>query len=528
MPTYNTIFIKLNPSNGTIPLEVQHPITNIWLSTTYTGSDRSYGITLTAIPAGTYSQIKVRPLGSLSSYFLPISPITILDDPGSAQLSQHVQDFSSVITGAGGAITGTQQTNLDALYTELVNAGLWSKIQALYPFINNLEGSKFNFKDPSTFKLTHFGGISISNEGLVSDGTGYYDTGYVPAFNASAVDNFAVDIFTDFTTQSGFSYSLGVGDYSGSHQIGIYRAEVVENHSDTTAYISTGDSTLNDQVKFVLNAKGALSIQRSTGNLLQMYQNGIKVSEITSTPVGLSGQGFGIYGFAKNNFGGPNSISSGNHKYLVIREAMTDIQVANLYLILEKYLVSATSVGKADLFYGDSITHALNVPNSWAKLYTQQTGTLMQNWAVSSQVGDTFLTTGIASTQIATYNSAIHRKLFLGHGTNDILSGLTASQYASVLDSLITIAINKGWPASSIYVIPAWYQKADNNGTARQQYLTSCTTVATNRGVVLVDIYNIMKNSSNPDTVLFTPSDGTHPSQAGAQFVADQIFQLVG
>jgi lysophospholipase L1-like esterase len=483
--------------------------------TLYTGANTSLTNNSGLSPATPYYyRVKEKGNGQSDSPWATLSVTTAADS-----VAPYVTSWAATVDAAGGSVSSANRTALSNLYTNLVAAGYWPKIRLLYLFLPGAIDSTFNFKDAATFRATFSGG-------LTSDGTGYYDTRFIPADHAPGVDNLAFDVFENFTS-SGLAYSLGITDYSGQRQIGIYRAAVESNHANTLAYMSSSDSDATQQVAFLANAETMLTLQRSSGGVLCLYQYGRKVHEITSPVTELSGQGFSVYGMAKNTFGGPNSVMTGTHKHLVIREALADAEVEHLTHLLHAYHIETGRATKADVVAGDSITHALNVADGWFKRYTVKAGTMMQNWAVSGQIGQDFCAL-LADAQLPTYNATTHNRLLLAHGTNDVNNGESAATYAAVLSSLIGKAVAKGWPAGRIASIPAFYQRAESAGVIRQAYLASCQAVASSTGTTILNVYQAMKGRPNADADLFDASDGTHPNPTGAQFIADTVFDLAG
>lgn len=527
MPTPNA-FIDLLASDARTAQYVQHPVTAAWQLAVYDGDTRRQRVALDDLPDGSYAAFTVREGLTGTPYTVTLAAPLVIGTAPPAPISPYVQAWAAAVAGAGGSIPPTHQAALSVLKDELDAEGLWAGAKALYPFVPGLVESSFNFRDSAAFRLTYSpGGLTPGAGGLSSDGTGYYNTGFVPDQHAAGADSLGFDVAEDFTSPT-LTYTLGVSDYSGSKQIGFYRAGVVESHSGVFAYMGTTDAQA-DAVTFLLNAATMYSVQRAASGLLQLYQFGRQVVEIPSTANGLSGQGFPVFGFAKNNFGGPNSIASGTHAHLVIRDGLSAAQVEKLAAILHRYHIATGRFGKANVAFGDSITAGLSpvgstVTSSWFKLYCAATGTYKQNWAVSGQQGAEIIGAGgLLDRHLAVYDPAIHGLTLLCHGTNDTNNGINGTDYAQILDAQIALALAKGVPAASIVALPAFYQRGDTNGAARLDYLDKCATVCAARGARLLNVYQPMKDFPNVDTLCFDASDGVHYNQFGQQKLADFV-----
>lgn len=80
----------------------------------------------------------------------------------------------------------TDQTTVFAinnLVIDLKDAGLWTKLQAIYPFVGGTALThKWNLKDVNNYNLTFYGTITHNSNGIAGNGTdGYYDTGLTTA-----------------------------------------------------------------------------------------------------------------------------------------------------------------------------------------------------------------------------------------------------------------------------------------------------------------------------------------------------------
>jgi hypothetical protein len=90
-------------------------------------------------------------------------------------------DAQAFITAAG--ITNpTQQSAINTLVLGLKADSIWTKMNALYPFVGGTATShKYNLKDPrdldAAYRLAFFGGMTHNANGIQGDGgSGYADT----------------------------------------------------------------------------------------------------------------------------------------------------------------------------------------------------------------------------------------------------------------------------------------------------------------------------------------------------------------
>jgi len=107
-------------------------------------------------------------------------------------------DAENFIT-ATGITDATQQGAIRTLVTDLKDADLWNKLQAIYPFVGGTATThKFNLRNAQdsngAFRLTFVGGWTHAVTGVLPNGTNAYaDTSFRP-FISAANDNFHLSV----------------------------------------------------------------------------------------------------------------------------------------------------------------------------------------------------------------------------------------------------------------------------------------------------------------------------------------------
>ena len=105
----------------------------------------------------------------LNSFSIPSSggPVIIVDPNAQAFIT------------AAGITDPTQQSAIDNLVIGLKADGLWTPMQALYPFVGGTASThKYNLKDPrdldAAYRLQFNGGMTHSANGILFNGTNGY------------------------------------------------------------------------------------------------------------------------------------------------------------------------------------------------------------------------------------------------------------------------------------------------------------------------------------------------------------------
>lgn len=142
------------------------------------------------------------------------SNITEISGVSTSNLDPNAQAF---ITAAG--ITDpTQKSAIDTLVLSLKANNLWTKLQAIYPFVGGTATShKFNLKDPrdldAAYRLTFNGGITHSSTGALPNGT----NGYANTYLASGLINYPTSTYISlgYYSRTGGYHTTG-GNVIGS------------------------------------------------------------------------------------------------------------------------------------------------------------------------------------------------------------------------------------------------------------------------------------------------------------------------
>jgi hypothetical protein len=155
-------------------------------------------------------------------------------------------DAEAFLTAAG----ITDATITDAINTfvlSLKSDGIWTKMKAIYPLVGGTAAThKFNLKDPrdldAAFRLTFFGGITHSANGIQGNGTnGYADTYLLRSVIGQNSLAFAAYSRTNQTrTEYDFGAFTATPSTTGSHFLSkISTGTAVRNQNSTAFFIPT-------------------------------------------------------------------------------------------------------------------------------------------------------------------------------------------------------------------------------------------------------------------------------------------------
>jgi hypothetical protein len=246
-------------------------------------------------------------------------------------------DAQAFITAA--AITdNTQKNAINTLVLDLKSYSIWTKMKAIYPVVGGTASThKFNLKDPRdldvAFRLTFFGGVTHSNNGIQGNGTnGYGDTFFNPTTQGINIDNFGLTVVSR-TDQARSESDIGSRDsnFVGVSQMLIRSALNVSQHQIN----STATGTITEVG--ITTSLGFFSQNRTNGTQLKINRNGV-VATFAQNSSTVTDRKIAIMALLTNATYG--SFSSKQYSSMAIHEGLSDVEVENFRTAITNFNTS--------------------------------------------------------------------------------------------------------------------------------------------------------------------------------------------
>ena len=195
------------------------------------------------------------------------------------------------VVAAGGTTDATIDAAVETLFVDLKSAGVYSKLDILYPFVGGTASShSINALGNTSYDITWNGGLTHNASGTTGNGTnGYGNTNYNPNVEATAGDigyglyqtlgNFGAEKYSWGAYQDGSYLITYRGD--GATSVGLF--------GYTVSIRDAGVTTVSNEGHFMAHFSG------SGTNYKQMYYN---YSDVTNGDTNT--------GNAGTNIGNPN------------------------------------------------------------------------------------------------------------------------------------------------------------------------------------------------------------------------------
>jgi hypothetical protein len=244
-----------------------------------------------------------------------------------------------------GISNNQQKTAIYNLVRDLKGTNLWNKMKAIYPFIGGVAAThKWNLKDPrdldAAYRLTFSGGITHSSTGVKFNGsTGYADTKLVPS-TVLTYNSFSFSFYNRTNVSTDFGVDLGalrVAAPTTYNMLGI-RIYYGGGGNHARSYGYDGFNVL-DGPSANIAALGPIYFgvgSRTSSTSHKIFRNGILLATNTTATVN-SQPNVSVYIGAMNQDGGPVSYVSKECAFAHIGDALTDGEVYQLFIIVQKY-----------------------------------------------------------------------------------------------------------------------------------------------------------------------------------------------
>jgi len=223
---------------------------------------------------------------------------------------------------AAGITNPTQQSAINQLVLGLKADSLWTKMQALYPFVGGTATThKWNLKDPrdldAAYRIQFNGGWTHDSNGIQGDGSTAYGNTFA-AMNTTAIPDRA-------NHWSVYQTIIGNGAYNG-----IYNGNMFGFSTGFAKYVGLQDFS------FAANeSTGFWNGTVTNASLGVLYKNGTNIYSMnnpTSMP------SYNYYLGALNLYGSnTTNHNSARFAFASLGNALTATDAANLYTAVQKF-----------------------------------------------------------------------------------------------------------------------------------------------------------------------------------------------
>jgi len=255
--------------------------------------------------------------------------------------SSFDSDASAFIIAAG--ITDpTQQTAINSLVVELKGYSIWTKLNAIYPFVGGTATThKFNLKNPAdtnaAFRLVFSGGVTHGANGVAFNGTnGYADTFLTPSTTLSANNN-SLGYYSRTSVASSSASAIDMGGVPDINaDASLFCLIIRRNTSNQSLFAANTSSSLSIANTTVADGSGLFVGSIISSSSRKLYRNGSSIASTLTTAVqSLPAQKIYIGCISNNNVAG--FFSNRECAFASIGSGLTDTESTNLYTAVQAF-----------------------------------------------------------------------------------------------------------------------------------------------------------------------------------------------
>ena len=189
------------------------------------------------------------------------------------------------VVAAGGTTDATIDAAVDTLFVELKAAGVYSKLDILYPFVgsNSASHALNAISGNSAYDITWNGGLTHDASGTTGNGVnGYGNTNYTPSTDSST-NEIGYGIYQSLGAD-GEKYAFGAYNNGAEPWLNSYRHNTSTNmtcYGYSNGFNNTPITTVSSEGHFMVNFSGTSSTGKS---LYYNYSDVINGSSNTGDP----------------------------------------------------------------------------------------------------------------------------------------------------------------------------------------------------------------------------------------------------
>ncbi len=231
---------------------------------------------------------------------------------------------------AAGITNATQKTAIDYLVVGLKNAGIWTKMKAVYPFVGGTANThKFNLKNPqdsnAAFRLIFNGGWTHTSGGALPNGTnGWANTFLAPSSNLS-LNSTHLSFYTSTNVTTGLRVDIGSND---TGNLPIY----LSAYYSTLGVISNINNTGFQGGVATANSRGLVLSSRTANNVWAIYKNWVNIANRTTVANLLTSQNVILSALTSTT-----EFSNRIQAFSSIGDGLNATEASNLYTVVQQY-----------------------------------------------------------------------------------------------------------------------------------------------------------------------------------------------
>ena len=243
---------------------------------------------------------------------------------------------------AAGIIDATITSAICTLVTTMKADGTWAKCSAIYPMVGGTATThKFNLKTPldtnAAFRLSFFGGVTHSSNGVAFNGTNSYADSFLTPSTILTANNNHLSYYSRTIPASATAFATDMGAAPNAALAPSVTTIVVRRQTSNNSFFNASTATVSlIALTTVANGSGLFMGSIINSSSRKYYRNGLTIATNTTTGVqSLPPQKIFIGAISNNNVAG--FFSNRECAFASIGSGLTDAEAAALYTAVQAF-----------------------------------------------------------------------------------------------------------------------------------------------------------------------------------------------
>jgi hypothetical protein len=222
----------------------------------------------------------------------------------------------------------TQEIEIVNVVSSLKSNNLWSKFNAIYPFVGgNATSHSYNLINTTQFQITWNGGVTHNSNGITGNGV-----------NAYGNTNFSIVNFAQNNLSFG-AYSrtntINTGGFGAAELSTFNGCLMFIKNSDSKTYYSANNYILDGNANVVSDTRGLFVSNRLISNTSEFYRNGVPLISAASLSIAPANINFSL--LARNISGTLQSFDTRNYAFHFMAQGLSSAEQSTLYTIVQNF-----------------------------------------------------------------------------------------------------------------------------------------------------------------------------------------------
>jgi hypothetical protein len=246
------------------------------------------------------------------------------------------QRYINAVNNTGYTLNGTELSAISALFTDINNAGIYSKIYGFYPMLGGAAGHTINAKSVSSIRqsaydLIFYGGWTFGTDGAQGNGSNTYWIAYYYGYDDTTLKNSHLGVY--ITVQGTYDYGWDMGVYDSVSTYPHAFMAMYEGYYDAKAIYDYNYSNGREFFTAANYIGNSMMSYDNANSEFVVYQNESLFTTTVSSVENMSNASYVLGGYDYYN----NAFTDKTFGFLTFGESLTTTEMQDYQLAINTF-----------------------------------------------------------------------------------------------------------------------------------------------------------------------------------------------